>query len=354
VIVDSDDDGVPDSEDAFPEDPSEWADSDGDGVGDNSDMCANTPAGSMVDARGCSAGQLDSDNDGVNDAADQCPNTPAGETANAQGCSASQLDADADGVSDALDQCAATPASEGVANNGCSVSQGDAVAGAEVWTAQCVLCHGNFANASGVAYPIDAADLNRTTLANLAKYIEVSMPQQTPTTCVGKCAADVAAYFAALGEEPVAEPDPVAGQALYETKVCGACHGANGEGAFFKAVAGATEAQFIAAIQNKPEMAQFSTLSSKEVQDIAAYIASLPTAPAGDAANGAALFVSKSCTGCHGADGSGGVFNRPVIGKTAADLIAAIESPAGQYMPGVGANLTPEQIEDLGAFMSGL
>ncbi len=36
---DADGDGVPDSEDAFPEDPSEWADSDGDGVGDNGDLC---------------------------------------------------------------------------------------------------------------------------------------------------------------------------------------------------------------------------------------------------------------------------------------------------------------------------
>ena len=35
--VDSDGDGVNDDEDAFPNDPTEWADTDGDGVGDNSD-----------------------------------------------------------------------------------------------------------------------------------------------------------------------------------------------------------------------------------------------------------------------------------------------------------------------------
>jgi predicted nucleic acid-binding Zn ribbon protein len=34
---DSDRDGVPDDEDAFPNDPSEWADNDGDGIGDNAD-----------------------------------------------------------------------------------------------------------------------------------------------------------------------------------------------------------------------------------------------------------------------------------------------------------------------------
>lgn len=37
VILDTDGDGVPDVLDAFPNDPSEWADLDGDGIGDNSD-----------------------------------------------------------------------------------------------------------------------------------------------------------------------------------------------------------------------------------------------------------------------------------------------------------------------------
>ena len=36
-VFDSDADGVIDSEDAFPYDPTEWADLDGDGIGDNSD-----------------------------------------------------------------------------------------------------------------------------------------------------------------------------------------------------------------------------------------------------------------------------------------------------------------------------
>jgi hypothetical protein len=41
---DTDGDGVPDSEDAFPEDPEEWMDSDGDGIGDNADQDPNHPA----------------------------------------------------------------------------------------------------------------------------------------------------------------------------------------------------------------------------------------------------------------------------------------------------------------------
>ena len=61
---DSDGDGVYDHNDAFPEDPSEWADSDSDGVGDNADIC---PDGDDT---------VDSDGDGIPDdceSTDACP-----------------------------------------------------------------------------------------------------------------------------------------------------------------------------------------------------------------------------------------------------------------------------------------
>ena len=45
--VDSDCDGTVDSQDAFPNDPSETRDSDGDGVGDNSDAFPNDPSETM-------------------------------------------------------------------------------------------------------------------------------------------------------------------------------------------------------------------------------------------------------------------------------------------------------------------
>ncbi|MEP4145605.1 MAG: hypothetical protein ABJL54_00210 [Halioglobus sp.] len=75
---DRDGDGVPDSEDAFPDDPSESVDSDGDGVGDNADQFPQDPTRSK-----------DSDGDGVEDSLDEFPND-----------SSEWQDTDGDGVGD--------------------------------------------------------------------------------------------------------------------------------------------------------------------------------------------------------------------------------------------------------------
>ena len=79
--ADSDGDGVPDKDDVFPNDPTEWADTDGDGLGDNADVFPNDPNETT-----------DTDGDGVGDNADAFPND-ATET----------LDTDSDGVGDNAD-----------------------------------------------------------------------------------------------------------------------------------------------------------------------------------------------------------------------------------------------------------
>ena len=61
-------------------------DSDGDGVIDSQDLCPNTPEGESVDSDGCSSSQKDSDGDGVTDNLDACPNTSAGATVDSSGC----------------------------------------------------------------------------------------------------------------------------------------------------------------------------------------------------------------------------------------------------------------------------
>ncbi len=101
--VDSDDDGVVDSADAFPDDPFEWNDTDNDGVGDNADAFPNDASesndadsdgvGDNADAFPDDASEsADTDNDGVGDNADRFP-TDASES----------VDTDNDGVGDNAD-----------------------------------------------------------------------------------------------------------------------------------------------------------------------------------------------------------------------------------------------------------
>ena len=101
---DADGDGVEDSLDAFPNDPTETDDTDGDGVGDNADAFP-TDASETTD----------SDGDGVGDNADVFPNDPSETTDtdgdsvgdNGDNCPAvantDQIDTDADGTGDECD-----------------------------------------------------------------------------------------------------------------------------------------------------------------------------------------------------------------------------------------------------------
>jgi hypothetical protein len=92
---DQDDDGIGDNADAFPTDPTEWSDIDGDGVGDNGDAFPGDPAEALdtdLDGVGNNA-DTDDDGDGVPDDTDNCPLVP----------NPTQLDTDADGQGDACD-----------------------------------------------------------------------------------------------------------------------------------------------------------------------------------------------------------------------------------------------------------
>ena len=92
--LDDDQDGVLDADDAFPNNPSEWADSDGDGIGDNSDEYPNNEND-----------WLDSDGDGIGDNLDAFPFDPQeSEDSDGDGVgNNSDIDDDNDGVPDELD-----------------------------------------------------------------------------------------------------------------------------------------------------------------------------------------------------------------------------------------------------------
>jgi hypothetical protein len=69
-VIDTDGDGVPDDEDAFPEDPTQWLDSDGDGYGDN--ITGNNPDMFPDDPTEWN----DLDGDGYGDNSDAFPQDP--------------------------------------------------------------------------------------------------------------------------------------------------------------------------------------------------------------------------------------------------------------------------------------
>ncbi len=116
VVVDRDNDGVPDSLDACPDVAGLAAfkgcpDTDGDGIADTDDKCPTIKG--LAKYNGCPI--PDTDGDGINDEEDKCP-TVAG-VARYQGCPVP--DTDGDGVNDEEDKC---PTEKGTAeNHGCPV-----------------------------------------------------------------------------------------------------------------------------------------------------------------------------------------------------------------------------------------
>jgi len=122
--VDSDGDGVMDSEDAFPEDPNESKDSDEDGVGDNADAFPDDATESA-----------DTDEDGVGDNADAFPEDPneskdsdedgLGDNAEeSRGTDPSNPDSDGDGINDGDEVANGTdPSDEDTDNDGLTDSE---------------------------------------------------------------------------------------------------------------------------------------------------------------------------------------------------------------------------------------
>ncbi|MGF1548749.1 MAG: OmpA family protein, partial [Thiotrichales bacterium] len=160
--LDSDKDGVVDSQDKCPDSPAGAKvdatgcelDSDKDGIVDSQDKCPDSPAGAKVDETGC---ELDSDKDGVVDSQDKCPDSPAGAKVDATGC---EPDADKDGVVDSADLCPNTPAGVEVDGTGCEKTASITLEGVNFKTASAELT----ADSSAVLERVVAALRAATTL----------------------------------------------------------------------------------------------------------------------------------------------------------------------------------------------
>lgn len=152
--TDDDNDGTPDTEDAFPKDPTEDTDTDGDGTGDNADTDDDndgTPdtedafpkdASEDTDTDGDGTGDnadTDDDGDGVNDAEDAFPKD-ANETVDTDGDGTgdnADTDDDNDGTPDAQDAFPKDPAEDtdtdgdGTGDNADTDDDGDGVSDEE-------------------------------------------------------------------------------------------------------------------------------------------------------------------------------------------------------------------------------
>jgi len=122
---DRDGDGIKDQLDSCPTSPAGNVvdsrgcspDTDGDSISDDKDECPNTPSGTFVESNGCAP--KDRDNDGVLDREDECLDTPAGDIVDAKGCT--KPDQDQDGILDIKDDCTDTPIGASVNSRGCWV-----------------------------------------------------------------------------------------------------------------------------------------------------------------------------------------------------------------------------------------
>ena len=266
---------------------------------------------------------------------------------------------------------------------------GDPVSGAAVFAVTCVVCHGEKGMGTDKALPFNRQDFLGT-VSDTELYDIISegrlaegMPQWGRVLRPVEI-GDVLAFIrswevpAVASVTPVSKGDVAAGARLY-TAGCAACHGAGGEGAVGSSLLNNTyiieaedEALREVIVEGIPGTSMppwEGDLSDKEVLDLVALMrswqelptalptpTSVPSAPAGNAENGAALYVTN-CLACHGEQGAGGIASALKLSssvKAASDaelqqLIA--NGQPGTAMLSFGDRLSDDDILDLVALM---
>jgi len=173
-----------------------------------------------------------------------------------------------------------------------AVLVGDVTRGKALWTnpeVGCLFCHAvnNDGTAGSSNSKIDPKNLRYTSASGLAAYIDLNMPRGNETACVGQCAADTAAYLLSL--MPVTVSSAAAQSSVRSSSSS-------------------------VALSSSRSSSSAATLSSS-----AAAVSS--AAPL----NGAQLYVSQGCVGCHGERGANP--ERPIVVErwTRASLISKID-----------------------------
>ncbi|MCK5092206.1 MAG: c-type cytochrome, partial [Gammaproteobacteria bacterium] len=99
--------------------------------------------------------------------------------------------------------------------------------------------------------------------------------------------------------------DPVAGEALYQG-ICFACHGTDAGGRFVRtSIRGVGPGRISMMINMRPEMNLLSYLTSTEIDNIAAYLGTLPSTSNPERLSGSGNYTTgeakfrENCTGCH-------------------------------------------------------
>ena len=142
---------------------------------------------------------------------------------------------------------------------------------------------------------------------------------------------------------------------------CGACHGAEGEGAILGpsiATGALTLVDFIAYVrQPTGTMPLYSVteISNTGLTSIHAYLQpSVPqSAPAGRVEEGAALYSSTGCYACHANEGQGGA-QGPRIGPdpiTFARFLWYVRYPSGSMPPYTDTVMSDQNLADIYAFL---
>ncbi len=134
--TDSDLDGAPDCVDSCQSDPGKQepgacgcgtpdSDQDGDTTLDCQDLCITDPSKTEPGQCGCGLSDVDSDNDGVADCNELCPNDPLKTAPGSCGCGLADVDSDNDGVADCNEQCPNDPLKTAPGSCGCGLADVD-------------------------------------------------------------------------------------------------------------------------------------------------------------------------------------------------------------------------------------